>query len=150
MSHTYCIVLWLFSSPCIQNYSLLHVYPLSLCCAVHISLGTHPSFRGASHVFGKAHFLLPSASEIASDLGPGFLGRISKSSSVLFPRDSSHVTRRAPVCEWVWRADLVFLISSAPGRFLIQSMPWSYFWLVCKLLLIRGQGLSSWPNRGPC
>lgn len=109
----------------------------TLCHYATLCIFNWAHFMGASHVFSKAYLLL-SALEIASDLGPNSPERMSISIPVFFPRDSSRVTRSSLRCEWVWRADFSCLISSAPGRFLIENMPWSYFWLVCKQLLICG------------
>lgn len=104
----------------------------------------HPSWVHAMSLT-KGFFFL-STLEIAWGLATNSLGRMSISSPALSPRVSVCVTRRALRCEWVGRADFSCLISSAPGKFLIANMPWSYFWLVCKQLLICGQELSSWPK----
>lgn len=137
-----CVVITLLAdrAACHSAFTLCHHATPCIFNWTHF----HPSWVHAMSL--TKHFFFLSALEIMWDLATNSQGRMSISSPVLSPRDSICVTRRALRCEWVGRADFSYLISSAPGKFLIENMPWSYFWLVCKQLLICGQELSSWPK----
>lgn len=104
----------------------------------------HPSWVHAVSLTKK--FFPLSTLEITWGLVTNSLERVSISSPAPSPGYSVCVTRGALRCEQVGRADFSCLISSAPGKLLIENMPWSYFWLVCKQLLICGQQLSSRPK----
>lgn len=102
MSHTYCIVLCLFfpfrlSAACLP-------FVVKPCCAYLV--GHTSILHGCKLCLWQSNFFpfSLSALEVMSDMGPNSLGRMSISSPVFFPWDSSRVTRRAPRCEWVWKS----------------------------------------------